>query len=169
MRNSSAPHTPSHFRRTLPTLASCAHSASRAAIRQIAASIVLGRYKSAFAKLLLPVNFAVGVSGGIEIVTNTIRLGVEKYITNCEARGEIPTRALVSLDIRNMFNAVSREQLRHIIAEEFPELESFADLLYGDFGATCVKSDDGNWFQITVEEGFAQGCPMSPVFAALVL
>ena len=139
------------------------------AIRRISAALIVSKYKSLFAGLLLPLNFAVGVSGGIDIITNTIRLGVEKYISDPEARGEAPTRALVSLDIRNMFNAVSREQLRRIIAEEFPELESFADLLYGDFGATSVKSDDGTWFQIPVEEGFAQGCPMSPVFAALVL
>ena len=45
------------------------------AIRRIAAALVMGKYKPEFAKLLLPVNFAVGVSGGIEIITNTIRLG----------------------------------------------------------------------------------------------
>ena len=55
------------------------------AIRRIAAALVLGMYRSRFAKLLLPVNYAVGVSGGVDIITNTIRLGVEKYITEYEA------------------------------------------------------------------------------------
>ena len=139
------------------------------AVRRIAAALIVGKYKSEFAKLLLPTNYAIGTNGGIDVITNTVRLGVEKYISEPEDRGELPTRALVSLDIRNMFNAVSREKLRHIIAESYPELESFADLLYADFGTTCVKRDDGSWFRISVEEGFAQGCPASPVFAAIVL
>ena len=81
------------------------------AIRRIAASMIVGKYRSEFAKLLLPTNYAIGVSGGIDIITNSIRLGVEKFITNKLATGELPTCSLVSLDIRNMFNAVSREKL----------------------------------------------------------
>ena len=68
------------------------------------------KYKADFAKLLLPLNYAIGTSGGIDLITNTVRLGVEKFISDPEARGDLPTRALVSLDIRNMFNAVSREE-----------------------------------------------------------
>ena len=56
-----------------------------------------------------------------------------------------------------------------IIAELSPGLELFADCLYADFGRTCVKKDDISWFHIAVEETFPQGCPASPVFAALVL
>ena len=139
------------------------------AVRRIAAALVVGKYKSDFADFLLPHNYAIGTNGGIDFITNTMRLGVEKFISAPEARGDLPTRALVSLDIRNMFNAVSREKLRQIIAESYPELEAFADLLYADFGTTCVKRDDGSWFKISVEEGFAQGYPVSPVFAAIVL
>ena len=32
-----------------------------------------------------------------------------------------------------------------------------------------LKKEDRSWFLIDVEEGFAQGCPASPVFAAIVL
>jgi hypothetical protein len=76
---------------------------------------------------------------------------------------------LVSLDIKNMFNAVSRERLRELISEHFPTLEAFADVIYEDAGETFVRLENGEWEIISVTEGFTQGCPVSPVFAALVL
>ena len=139
------------------------------AIRRIAAILLLHQYRSKFAEYLLPFNYAIGVNGGIDIITNTMRLGVEKYITNLENSGRFPSRALVSLDIRNMFNAISREKLRELVRAKFPELVAFADLLYKKDGSTGVKLVDGRWRYIPVQEGFSQGCPMSPVFAAIVL
>ena len=68
-----------------------------------------------------------------------------------------------------MFNAVSRERLREIIAEKFPTLEPFVDLIYESAGETFVRLEDGTWTVILVQEGFSQGCPASPVFAAIVL
>ena len=32
-----------------------------------------------------------------------------------------------------------------------------------------MKLEDGSWTVITVNEGFSQGCPASPTFAAIVL
>ena len=68
-----------------------------------------------------------------------------------------------------MFHEVSREKLRQVLAAEFPELESFADCLYEDPGTTVLKRPDGTWEFIPVAEGFTQGCPASPIFAAIVL
>ena len=68
-----------------------------------------------------------------------------------------------------MFNAISREKLREIISELFLSLEPFADLIYDGVGYTYVKLEDGTWVTIPVAEGFSQGCPASPVFAAIVL
>ena len=99
----------------------------------------------------------------------SIRLGVDKYISEPEQNGSTPSRSLVSLDITNMFNSVSREKCREIIATEFPELQAFADMLYQEEGRTLVRKDDGSWEVIPVREGFSQGCPVSPLFAALVL
>ena len=81
------------------------------AIRRITANAIANDFKSEFAAYLLPYNYAVGVNGGIDFITTTLRIGVEKYIGNQEAVGLMPTRALVSLDIRNMFNAISRQHL----------------------------------------------------------
>lgn len=140
-----------------------------AAIRRITASLIVNKFKSDFATYLLPFNYAVGISGGIDIITNTMRMGVEKFISKPEDNLELPSRALISIDIKNMFNAVSREELRRIIKEHFPILEPFADLLYDDFGKVFAKREDGTWLELAVEEGFSQGCPISPIFGALVL
>ena len=139
------------------------------AIRRIAAISVLFLLRGQFASTLLPLNYAFGVHGGVDFITTTMRLGVEKYITAPERDEAIPTRSLVSLDIRNMFNAVSRQKLCSIISHDFPELEAFADLLYSEPGCSKVKRCDGTWTDIPVYEGFSQGCPASPLFAALVL
>jgi hypothetical protein len=139
------------------------------AIRRIAAISVLFLLRGKFASTLLPLNYAFGVHGGVDFITTTVRLGVEKYISTPERENQLPSRSLVSLDIRNMFNAVSREKLLSIISHDFPELEAFADLLYLEPGCSKVKRSDGTWTDIPVCEGFSQGCPASPLFAALVL
>ena len=139
------------------------------AIRRITANAIANELKSTFATYLLPYNYAVGIHGGIDFITSTIRIGVEKYISNLTDAGLLPSRALVSLDIRNMFNAISRHKLREIVREEFPSLEAFVDCLYEDQGSTVVKMEDGSWETIPVTEGFSQGCPLSPILAAIVL
>ena len=132
-------------------------------------SSILHLYRGRFASYLLPFNYAFGISGGIDMITTTLRLGIEKYMTGPESRGELPTRSLISLDIRNMFNAVSRQKLREIVSIDFPELLPLADCLYDGPGKTVVKRSDGTWEAIPVREGFSQGCPLSPIFAAIVL
>eukprot|EP00956_Cyclotella_meneghiniana_P026933 scaffold59456_cov45-Cyclotella_meneghiniana.AAC.1 len=139
------------------------------AIRRITTAAVLTEYSSVLADHLLPYNFAIGVSGGCDVIIKTMHLGVDKYITEPESNGNLPSRSLVSLDLINMFNAVSREDLREIIANDFPALERLADMLYEEDGETYVRMGDGSWAIIPVTEGFSQGCPLSPVFAALVL
>ena len=76
---------------------------------------------------------------------------------------------MVSPDIRNMFNTISQQKLCQIIATEFSEWSPFADMLYENKSWTQVCKEDGSWKVIEVREGSAQGCPVSPVFATLVL
>jgi hypothetical protein len=139
------------------------------AIRRISGILILKEYAPTFAEYLLPYNYAIGVNGGIDLVIKSIQLAVDRYIIEPENNGDLPSRALVSLDIRNMFNAVSRERLREIISQKFPTLEAYSDLIYDGNGETFVRLENGEWTVIPVEEGFSQGCPASPVFAALVL
>ena len=50
-----------------------------------------------------------------------------------------------------------------------PALKAFVDSLYALPGTTNVKLSDGEWEAIKVCEGFSQGCPLSPILAAIVL
>ena len=139
------------------------------AIRRITAIAVLQMYRGRFAEHLLPFNFAFGVHGGVDFITTTLRLAIEEYMVKPEARTGFPSRSLISLDIKNMFNAISREKARQIVSRDFPELEGFVDCLYQDSGRQCIRLADGSWDVIEVQEGFSQGCPASPILAALVL
>jgi hypothetical protein len=56
------------------------------------------------------------------VVIKTIQLAVDQYIIEPEQNGDLPSRSLMSLDIRNMFNAVSCERLREIILKSFQPL-----------------------------------------------
>ena len=139
------------------------------ALRRIIASHVAKVYKDSFAAHLLPFNFAVGVERGMSFATTVAQLSIEKYIQTPQSRNELPSRSMVFLDLRNMFNLVSREKLRHVVATKFPELVPLVDLFYEDAANINLRWDDGSWRAISMLEGLNQGCPLSSIFAALVL
>ena len=80
-----------------------------------------------------------------------------------------PTRCLISLDITNMFNEISRTKAMEIIDEHFTHLSAYTKLLLNEPTQCWYLLPDGNWNFFHQEEGLPQGCPFSPVFAALVL
>jgi hypothetical protein len=59
--------------------------------------------------------------------------------------------------------------VRHIIKENYPELFPFIDVLYGDTNTSHFLYPNGEWGAFSQTEGFTQGCPLSPILAALVL
>jgi hypothetical protein len=79
------------------------------AIRRIASIVALREYTPVIVEHLLPHNYAIGVNGGVDVVIKSIQLAVDKYIIEPEQNDSFPSRALVSLDITNMFSAISRE------------------------------------------------------------
>eukprot|EP00573_Skeletonema_grethae_P000936 CAMPEP_0201688944 /NCGR_PEP_ID=MMETSP0578-20130828/2607_1 /ASSEMBLY_ACC=CAM_ASM_000663 /TAXON_ID=267565 /ORGANISM="Skeletonema grethea, Strain CCMP 1804" /LENGTH=316 /DNA_ID=CAMNT_0048173429 /DNA_START=675 /DNA_END=1623 /DNA_ORIENTATION=- len=94
--------------------------------------IILGNhiarsYRQRFALHLLPHNFAVGVSNGQDFVIKTTQLAIDKFITGPQSDGRLPTRAVVFTDMTNMFNLISREELRDCLRSHFPELIQVAD------------------------------------------
>ena len=60
----------------------------------------------------------------------SMQLATEKYIKLPHSWGRTPTRAAVFLDLKNMFNLVSRDKLLKIIRCRYPELYPLTSLLY---------------------------------------
>ena len=104
------------------------------------------------------------------MITSGICLGVETFITGPQ-KGDLPSCAFVSLDIKNMFNIIlcQKLQLREVTEKEFSELSTSADLLYESEGRIGVKMADDTWSYISVHEAFSQDCPMLFVFIAIIL
>jgi hypothetical protein len=118
---------------------------------------------------LLPYNYAVGVPNGIDFIIKTMQLSIEKFIDKPQQRNEQPSRAAIFVDLTNMFNSVSRQELFDIVKTDFPELTQLISLLYEDNGIVKYKWKNKRWKQLEMEEGVNQGCPLSPILATLVL
>ena len=56
-----------------------------------------------------------------------------------------------------------------MIAKSFPEILPLTTLFYEHAGTVHHKWADGTWRTLLMEEGVSQGCPLSPIFASLVV
>ena len=139
--------------------------------RRALTSTIVRLNNQIFTKHLMPYNFAIGVKGGTNFIYHTVTYEIEKYINRKEHEIEInpPTRCLISLDISNMFNEISRQKAMEIINIHFPHLSNYTNLLLQDPTHCWYLLPNGGWQFFEQEEGLPQGCPFSPVFAALVL
>jgi hypothetical protein len=123
---------------------------------------------SRFAAYFLPHQFAIGISGGADIIIHSLmrevfsRVGVDAP--------ESLLAAILKLDFKNMFNSTSRELIREELDQHFPDLLYLFDLLY-PLDGNCVwftrPDGTGDWFR--QEEGESQGCPLSSFFSCLLL
>ena len=141
------------------------------ALRRIITIHIARVYRQRFARHLLPHNYAVGIDGGMDFVVRASQLAIEKYITEPMAQDlpDAPTRCYISLDLKNMFNEISRNKIFEIVEAKFPELLPFIALLYKNPGTVFYRMTDGSWQTQSMEEGVNQGCPLSSILAALVL
>jgi hypothetical protein len=139
------------------------------AIRRIIASHVAHTFREKFARHMLPFNYAVGTPNGTNLIINTMQLQVEKYITLPQSKNILPSRAAVFFDLTNQFNSVSCEAFFKVIEDSFPEILPLTTLFYEQEGAVHHKWADGTWRTLLMEEDVSQGCPLSPIFASLVV
>jgi hypothetical protein len=139
------------------------------AIRRIIATHIAQHWKDKFALHLLPYNFAVGVPNGMDFIIKSMQLSIEKFIVSPQSNEDSPSRAAIFVDLTNMFNAVSRDELFDIINQDFPELSALTSLLYSEHGDVFFKWNQDSWRTLQMKEGVNQGCPLSPIFATLVL
>lgn len=106
---------------------------------------------------------------GMNFITKSIQLSMKKFITKPQEEDLLSTRAAFFADVKNMFNSVSRDALMESIRVSFPEFLPLAHILYGAPGLVHHHWGDGSWRIIEMLEGVNRGCPLSALFAALVL
>jgi len=138
-------------------------------MRQLAANHIMVSYRQRFAFDMLPLNYAIGVDGGMYFIIKTVQLGIENHISGPQHQCELPSQAAVYIDLKNTFNNISRKELMHIITQDYPDLIAIAHLLYSSPGGIHYSWEDGSWRNTNIQEGGNQGCPLSSLFVALVL
>jgi Reverse transcriptase (RNA-dependent DNA polymerase) len=137
------------------------------ALRRIAGKYIMTVYGPSFAEYLLPQGqYGIALNGGLQLMVDCARAQLHRYL-----EGPHPTRALLLLDLKNMFNCVSRQALRDTLQAnpQFSPLTPFFDLLYNQPNTCYYQDSTGALGTFTQEEGVAQGCPLRPVGACLVL
>ena len=130
------------------------------ALQRIIANYVARTFCKRFTKDLLLHNFAVGIENRMDFVIKASQLSVEKYITSKQHKDEVSLRCFVSLDLKNMFNEVSRNTIFGIITSKYPELLLLVFMLYKEPGYVFYKVADGNWYTQLMEKGVNQGFPL---------
>ena len=157
------------------------------AIRRVAAKAALVHLTDDIRPLLLKGGqYGIQVPGGVDFVAQTTAMAVKQYIeqthdlennttenntTENNQPTTSPSRALVMLDLVNMFNNVSRTEARKILLENeaTTQLVPLFDLLTKHTCNQWYFDDNKAANYLTRTEGFPQGCPLSPLFSCLVL
>jgi hypothetical protein len=109
--------------------------------------------------------FGVGIPSGVDFIMHTTMADLERHLNS-----DSPTRALLLLNIINMFNAVLREACRSMleIHKQFCLLLPLFDMLCSANNNCWCCKPDGTFDAFERTKGFAQGCPLSPFLASLV-
>ena len=118
---------------------------------------------------MLPFNYAVGTPSGSNFIITTMQLQIVKYITTPQSKDKLPSHAAVFFYLTNQFNSVSRQAFFNVIAKSFPEILTLTTLFYKHAGTVHHKWADCTWQTLLMEEGVSQGCPLSHIFASLVV
>ena len=141
------------------------------ALRRVAGKYAMEILKSRLASYLLPFGqFAIAIRGGLQFMVDSIRTQIHRYLPTT-ANPHLASRVLLLLDIRNMFNEVSRAAVRDFLFDspEFSCLLPFYDLCYGDPNRCYYFSSTGSLDFFLQQEGHAQGCPMGPTMSVFCL
>jgi hypothetical protein len=142
------------------------------AYRRIAGAYIMNSFAPRFSALLLQQGqFGIAIQGGIDFLLHSAQAQVYQYIDRPMESKLPPHRALLLLDIVNMFNEVSRDAARSILSKQphFQALLPYFDLMYGSANRCYFTTPDGSTDFFLQHEGFPQGDPLAPVLACLVL
>ena len=142
------------------------------AIRRINSAILLQHHRDDIAELCAPDGqYGIAIKGGLEFLVHKAQAQYHLFIDSPNQHMKPLLRALLLLDITNMFNELSRDACRLLLLStpELHDLVPYFDQIYKEPNRCWYKTDKGTYRHFKQPEGFAQGCPLSGSFAAIVL
>jgi len=131
--------------------------------RRIATAHAMSISRDVIAVHLAPHQFAIGLHAGLDFVAHTMQTQAERYLSLP------PSRAILLLDLVNMFNTISMVKARDLIYEHFPHLLPLFDVLYYQPSKCWYRNPAGEREFFLRQEGSSQGCPFAAFLACLVL
>ena len=137
--------------------------------RRVATAHAMSVSRDAIATYLSPHQFAIGLNAGLDFVTHTMQTQVDRYITEPPTSSNPPSRAILLLDLANMFNTISMVRARDLIFKHFPHLLPLFDTLYYSPTKCWYRDPTGARHHFLRQEGSSQGCPFAAFLACLVL
>jgi len=137
--------------------------------RRIASAHAIMVSKDRIATFLAPSQLAIGLNAGMDIITTTMQVHADRYLSHTATPTNKPSRAILLLDMVNMFNSVSMVRAREIILQKFPHLLPLFDILYFHESKCWYRNEKGERNSFARMEGSSQGCPFAALLACLVL
>lgn len=122
---------------------------------KLISSAIMLNIKEHLPGIFSPVQFGVGIPGGAENIIHGIR----------NLLGDHPDWALVSLDLTNAFNSVSRNFFINQVYQKFPNILPWVWQCYGQHSHLLIRGAD----PIPSACGVRQGDPMGPFLFCLAI
>ena len=114
--------------------------------------------KEEFAEVFCPIQHGVSTKCGTELIAHHISLTIESN----------PNWIVLKLDVKNVFNSVSRDQIMEQVYLTFPDLYNHVIRIYGK-PSSLVFMQCSSTVIIPSEEGVHQGDPLVPVLFATAI
>ena len=128
-------------------------------LRRLVSSSAMAKVSNTAASLFQPLQLGIATKIGTETVVHSVRLVVQEY-------GENAQYGMLSVDLPNAFNLVSRNAFLHGVQEHLPSLLAWISSYCYNGDSPCLWTGENFLRSVT---GVQQGDPLGPLLFAVAL